>query len=194
MFFRGPTSIHVVPLTLEQVGTLTPIASGYETNRVFHLSKQQTERGIDWSLRERELEGTVHKLYDDGHGTSWLETYSDAGPPESLHFLGAERSGRVEGLATWTVSNWNASLWLVDIRVRAECRGRGMGSALMDELVALCRKEDLRGIFVETQVQNYPAVCFYRRHGFTIAGFNDHLYTNQDLANQDVALYLFREA
>lgn len=193
MFSRGRSSVRVVSLTLEGVGKLAPIASGYETNRVFQLSRQETAQGIQWSLMERELERTVYKVYDDGRGTSWLESYSDAGPPESLHFLGAERSGRIEGLATWTISSWNASLWLVDIRVRAECRGRGMGSALMDELVALCRKHGLRGIFVETQVQNYPAVCFYRRHGFKVAGFNDHLYTNHDVADQDVALYLFKE-
>jgi ribosomal protein S18 acetylase RimI-like enzyme len=59
--------------------------------------------------------------------------------------------------------------------------------------VDLCRTEDLRGIFVETQVQNYPAICFYRHHGFEIAGFNDHLYSTSDLEVGDVALFLFRE-
>ncbi|MBV9281740.1 MAG: GNAT family N-acetyltransferase, partial [Chloroflexi bacterium] len=50
------------------------------------------------------------------------------------------------------------------------------------------------GIAVETQINNYPAVSFYRKHGFEISGFNDHLYSNDDLARQDVALFLFREA
>lgn len=193
MFFSRQSQGRVVSLTLDQIRKLPAIASGYDTDRVFHLARNEIDTGITWELSERETVKPVHKVYDDGEGAAWLGSYGDAGPPEALRFLGAERHGRVEGIATWTVTDWNSSLWLVDIRVRAESRGRGMGSALVDELVRQCRRQNLRGIFVETQVQNYPAVCFYRRHGFAVTGFNDHLYTNQDLADQDVALFLYRE-
>jgi streptothricin acetyltransferase len=193
MFFSRTTENRVVPLTLDQLRALPPIASGYDTTRVFRLTKRETDAGISWDLTEHENPLPVHKVYDDGESATWLKTYADAGPPESLRFLGAERGSRIEALATWTVTDWNASLWLVDIRVRARCRGQGLGSALIDELVARCREASLRGIFVETQIQNYPAISFYRRHGFTVTGFNDHLYTNQDLVEQDVALFLFKE-
>jgi GNAT superfamily N-acetyltransferase len=149
---------------------------------------------MQWSLVEERLSRRIAKIYDDGEGAEWLESYADAGPPEALRFLGATRSGRVQGIATWTVTDWNDTLWLVDIRVRAENRGTGVGTALIGGLLDESRRTSLRGIFVETQIRNYPAVCFYRRRGFEISGFNDHLYTNHDLDEGDVALYLFREA
>jgi ribosomal protein S18 acetylase RimI-like enzyme len=44
---------------------------------------------------------------------------------------------------------------------------------------------------VETQSTNYPALSFYRKHGFRVAGFNDRLYTDDDLEDGEVALFLF---
>jgi ribosomal protein S18 acetylase RimI-like enzyme len=72
-------------------------------------------------------------------------------------------------------------------------RGQGLGSALVDRLATICRQEHLRGIAVETQNRNYGAVRFYLRRGFRITGFDDHLYSDDDLARQDVALFLFLE-
>ncbi len=194
MFSRKRTALSIAPLGLDQVRSLPPLASGYETDRVFQLHRRQTGNGVEWRLEEERLPHPFSKAYDLGVRGEWLDSYADAGPPESLQFLGATRAGEVVGVATWTVIDWNASLWLVDIRVRAESRGSGVGTALVDALADRCRADELRGIFVETQIRNAPAIRFYRRRGFVVSGFNDHLYTNQDLAEQDVALFLFREA
>lgn len=193
MFSRGRTRIRLAGLTLDQIRRLRPMPSGYETDRVFHLSKELSSHGITWQLEEVRLQRPLSKLYDRGIRAEWLESYADAGPSESLRFLGALQEGEVVGLATWTVTEWNATLWLVDIRVRPENRGSGVGSVLVDGLKERCREQELRGIFVETQIRNYPAVRFYRRCGFDIVGFNDHLYGNDDLTQQDVALFLFLE-
>jgi ribosomal protein S18 acetylase RimI-like enzyme len=112
---------------------------------------------------------------------------------EELSFLGARRGGEIAGLLTWRAVGWNDTLWLVDVRVREAERRTGVGSALIRALDRIAREERVRGIFVETQIANYPAVRFYQAHGFTISGFNDHLYTNDDLELQDVALFLFLE-
>jgi ribosomal protein S18 acetylase RimI-like enzyme len=185
--------VRIATLTLDEVRSLPPLASGYETDRVFRLTRQEPGSGINWSLAEEQLGRRITKVYDDGTDACWLESYQDAGPADALRFIGAVQGRVVKGVVTWMVTDWNSSLWLVDIRVRAESRGTGVGSALMKHLVEHCRKERLRGIFVETQIRNYPAICFYRRHGFAISGFNDHLYTNHDLAHQDVAVFLYRE-
>jgi len=81
----------------------------------------------------------------------------------------------------------------VPVRVVAAMRRRGVGSRVLRELQARSASVDARGIFVETQLTNHPAISFYLRHGFGISGFNDHLYTNRDLDDQDIALFLFKE-
>jgi ribosomal protein S18 acetylase RimI-like enzyme len=193
MFSSRRSELSVEPLSLEQVQALPALPSGYETDRVFNLVRERAGSELTWQLREVRLDQPLTKMYDQGEAAEWLDSYADAGPPDALRFLGATHRGQVLGIATWTVSEWNAVLWLVDIRVRPADRGSGVGSALLDALTAQSRSDRLRGISVETQIRNYPAVCFYRKHGFQIAGFNDHLYTNSDLADQDVALFLFKE-
>ena len=35
---------------------------------------------------------------------------------------------------------------------------------------------------MEMQTKNFPAMQFARAQGFVFCGFNDHYYTNQDIA------------
>lgn len=149
--------------------------------------------GLAWRLREETLPIPFGKRYDDGVVEEWLAGYEDAGPPEELRFAGAYRHGRLVGLLTWKPMAWNGTLWLLDIRVEEAERGTGVGGGLLLDLDRQARTLDARGITVETQINNFPAVAFYRKHGYRIAGFHDHLYSNRDLPLQNVALYLFKE-
>jgi ribosomal protein S18 acetylase RimI-like enzyme len=45
-------------------------------------------------------------------------------------------------------------------------------------------------IVCETQNTNVPAIRFYRALGFTVDGIDVSLYTNDDLARGEVALFL----
>lgn len=49
------------------------------------------------------------------------------------------------------------------------CRRRGVGSALLTHLIAICRTRGARRISLETGSWDYfrPAVALYRKHGFT---------------------------
>ena len=35
---------------------------------------------------------------------------------------------------------------------------------------------------LDTPTKDYPAICFYQKHGFAFCGFNDQLYPNHDIA------------
>lgn len=180
-------------LSLGDVRTVPPIASGYITDRLYRLERESLEAGVRWALREHRVPNPFEKQYDSGDINEWMQSYQDAGPPDELHFLGAGRGASVDALLTWRPVAWNQSVWLLDIRVRERKRGSGLGSALVRALREIGMQQGARGISVETQISNYPAIRFYRSHGFEITGFNDHLYTNDDLMQQDVALFLFLE-
>jgi ribosomal protein S18 acetylase RimI-like enzyme len=157
---------------------------------------QRTENGgvTTWTLREKLLATPFRKWYDAGNPEEWLESYVDAGPLTELRFKAAMRNGVVAGLITYRSQRWNETIWLMDIRVSPRQRRSGVGTALLRHVQDIARQRNIRGISVETQINNFPAVQFYRKHGFVIAGFNDHLYANDDLERQDVALFLFWEA
>jgi len=66
--------------------------------------------------------------------------------------------------------------------VAKEYRRQGIGTALMKAALRWAEERNLRTIMLETQTKNYPAICFYQRHGFVFCGFNDHYYATQDIA------------
>jgi ribosomal protein S18 acetylase RimI-like enzyme len=180
-------------ITLGEVRAIPQIVSSYETDRVYRLEAGRGAQSMSWRLVEERLARPFRKRYDSGRVEDWLESYLEWAPLETLRFMSASVDEHVAGLLTWQKVGWNNTLWLMDIRTRKDARRSGVGTALVERLKTQAGRQGTRGIFVETQISNYPAIRFYRRHAFVISGFNTHLYTNADLEKQDVALYLFWE-
>ena len=187
-------SIRCRELTVQQARRSAVIPSHFTTNRVFRMEREAGTDGVGWRLQEQVLPVPFVKEYDSGEPDRWLPTYTGSVPLLDLHFVGVERAGRIDGLLTWCSQEWNNSVWLVDMRVRQEAQRAGLGTALINHLQGITQWGDARGILVETQINNFPAISLYRRCGFQIAGFNDHLYTNRDFSEQNVALFLFWES
>ncbi|GAC1334797.1 MAG: hypothetical protein NVS2B16_14320 [Chloroflexota bacterium] len=177
-------------ITLAEARVLPPIRSGFVTSRVMRLRRWSHENEFHWALSEVEVAPPFEKVYDDGELDEWLSLYEEAAPAESVRFIAAY--GREPlGLLTWRRLHWNDTIWLVDIRVQPSVRRSGIGGALIRALQQEAASSGARGISVETQINNVPALRFYRLHGFTISGFDDALYSNRDLESQDVAVFLF---
>lgn len=179
-------------LTREQVYSLPPIPSGYTTEVVYVLRRSLRPPEFVWMLVLADTEPFT-KVYDAGDPKDWLEPYFAEVRAEGTRFIGASLHDQIAGLLTYAETTWNNTFWLVDIRVQGEARRGGVGSTLLSALKGRARREGVRGISVETQINNVPAINFYRKHGFEMSGFNDHYYENDDLERQDVALFLFWE-
>lgn len=190
---RHQAPISCSPISLAEARRIGKIESSFTTNQVLRLRRKERRGEIEWTLSEERLSQPYSKRYDRGSVDDWLEAYAEARDFDRFRFVAAQVSDRVLGILTWEAVNWNDTLTLVDIRVRAEGRGRGIGTALVDALKSEARRQTVRGVGLETQINNEPAVRFYQAQGFVIAGFNDHLYSNRDLQTQDVALFMFWE-
>jgi GNAT superfamily N-acetyltransferase len=81
----------------------------------------------------------------------------------------AEADGEVVGLALWfrNFSTWlgQHGLYLEDLFVRPAYRGRGLGKALLETLVALARERGYRRVEWVVLDWNEPAQAFYRSLG-----------------------------
>lgn len=181
-------------IDLSELRRLPAIPSGFETERVYRLLVGREGGQLVWRLREEKLQRPHRKQYDSGNVDEWLSSYADSADLREFAFILAECGGQVAGLLTWRRLAWNETVWLIDIRTCLRYRRSGVGTALVEQLREYAIRERARGILVETQTTNYPAICFYQKNGFELAGFNDHLYSNRDLQEQDVALFLFWEA
>lgn len=105
---------------------------------------------------------------------------------------GAYAGEELVGIAIGEAQAWNATLWVGELHVAAEFRGRGIGRALLDRLAEAGRTQGLRVMVCEAQNTNAPAIAFYRRVGFELDGIDLSYYSNEDVPLGEVAFFMKR--
>ncbi|MBF8282898.1 MAG: putative GCN5-related N-acetyltransferase, partial [Anaerolineales bacterium] len=110
---------------------------------------------------------------------------------EGLSF-GAYEGHQLVGIALAEPRRWNQSLWVWEFHIAESFRGQGIGRKLMDTLAGKGQAVGLRTIVCETQNTNVPAIEFYRKVGFTMEGIDLSYYTNDDMLNGEVAIFMKR--
>ncbi|UAY57211.1 GNAT family N-acetyltransferase [Arachidicoccus terrestris] len=79
-----------------------------------------------------------------------------------------EASGKLIGMALYYIrySTWKGQrLYLEDLIVSEQHRGRGLGKALFDALLDIAKNEGFRGMVWQALDWNTPALDFYRKYG-----------------------------
>ncbi|WP_042477668.1 GNAT family N-acetyltransferase [Bacillus ndiopicus] len=94
------------------------------------------------------------------------------------------------GVMSFSHEKWNNTIRLNDIHVYPEAKRRGVGTVLMNIVKQRAKEIGARAIVLETQTSNYPAICFYQKHGFSIIGCDLISYTNKDIEKHEVRLEL----
>lgn len=86
----------------------------------------------------------------------------------------AEEGGRVLGFVTAEVrerlGHADVEVWIPDMVVASEARGRGIGRALMGEVFAQARRVGAFRVILETGHQRAPAQRFYEAIGMRDTG------------------------
>lgn len=81
----------------------------------------------------------------------------------------AEEDGRTEGFALWFLnfSTWRGvhGIYLEDLYVRPEARGRGHGKALLTELACICVERGYGRLDWSVLDWNTPSIDFYKSLG-----------------------------
>jgi GNAT superfamily N-acetyltransferase len=106
------------------------------------------------------VEVTFSDLERDGFGTN----------PKFTCFV-AEINNTVEGIAlVYTrYSTWKGEvLHLEDLIVSEKCRGKGLGSKLLDTVVKYGNEKGVRRISWEVLDWNEPAIVFYEKKGANV--------------------------
>ena len=78
----------------------------------------------------------------------------------------AEADGRVEGFALYYIrySTWKGQrMYLEDLLVTEELRGKGIGKLLFDELFKECAAKGFTGMAWQVLDWNEPAINFYKK-------------------------------
>lgn len=79
---------------------------------------------------------------------------------------------------------------ITNIAVSPEYRGKGIGSAIVKELLKLCHMEDGTAITLEVRRSNIIAQNLYKKFGFEVEGIRKGYYTN----NKEDALLMWNRS
>lgn len=90
--------------------------------------------------------------------------------------FGAYEDGKCIGVAIYE-DYWLRYMYLLDLKVSAEARGKGVGKALIQAGLAEAKARGYRGLYTIAQDNNLNACMFYLHAGFTIGGFDNRTYT-----------------
>ena len=107
-------------------------------------------------------------------------------------FFVAEEDGGIVGYALYffTYSTWvGKSLYLDDLYVKPEFRGRGTGSMLLRRVCRLAEEENCRRMRWQVLRWNTDAISFYKKHGALISSE----WLNCDFDEKDIGQFLRTE-
>lgn len=87
------------------------------------------------------------------------------------HILLAQRGDMVQGLLSYSVRadlfHAGDSVLIEELIVDEDCRGEGIGSALLSSLMEILKETSCKEVCLAVMPDNTDAIRFYKRHGLT---------------------------
>jgi len=147
-----------------------------------YLSIEPAETGFE--MRWVTSPEPIIKPISDTMLSDWLENPTDYGL-----FEGERLMGFAEGF----LEKWNNRFRIANIAVFENAdRRSGAGSALLQRMLETAAQTGARMAVLETQSFNYPAISFYKKHGFEIIGFDLYAYSNDGPAERNIRIEMGR--
>jgi len=176
--------------TLTQINSaqLRSLIQGYTSNEKFIITKNETEPRTTITLELVKLEQPYQKQWP---ADEEMEAYYFSVLGQGLS-LGMYAGSKLIGVAIAEKREWNRTLWVWEFHILPDFRNQGLGRKLMESLAERAQQAGCRVITCETQNTNLPAIRFYRKLGFEIGAVDLSYYTNQDLTNFELAIFMKR--
>lgn len=95
-------------------------------------------------------------------------------PDEKHEFLAAERDGDVLGYVGMMYVLDEG--YISNVAVSPSERRKGMGDALITELMERAQRHELSFVTLEVRASNVPAIELYKKHGFVHVGLRKNYY------------------
>jgi ribosomal protein S18 acetylase RimI-like enzyme len=181
--------IAIQPLRTFSDSDFQRIVQGYITRERYRVERDSSEAGLRIQLTLEALPKPFQKEFSSN--TEELTRYRDH-LGEGFSF-GAYRDQHLVGLVLAQPHWWNKSLWVWEFHVDPAYQHQGIGRQLMEAVAGKAEQAGLRVLVCETQNTNVNAIRAYRRLGFEVEGIDLSYYTNHDIPDGEVAIFMKRQ-
>lgn len=130
-----------------------------------------------WAFRPMEPDdvGAVTRIEQQNFSEPWNEQgFLDAIQMTNTLFLVAEQEGEILGYAGCYQSFDEGEI--VNVSVHLNYQGRGVGKALLTELLKRGKNQGVEAFTLEVRVSNQRAITLYQSLGFESAGVRKKFY------------------
>jgi len=182
--------IEILPLTSLSADKIHEIGGGYTSPARYIVRKDENPECTVITLELTPLDSPYVKRWEQSDEEEWARYQQFLAEGYSL---GANEGEDLVGFALNEPRRWNNTLWIWEFHVAESHRRKGIGRQLMEAVVEKARQDGFRGVGLETQSTNIPAISFYRAVGFEIDALDLSLYTNTDAIDGEVAIFMKRK-
>lgn len=178
------------PFTAPDLTQLSHVITGYVSHEKYVVQKRESEAETAVTLTLVTLPAPKTFRYEH---LDQAELDRLAGVVAEGFSLGVFAGAQLVGVALASPEWWNHSLRVWEFHVAEAWRGQGIGRRLMEGVGETAVAHQLRIIVCETQSSNVPAIRAYRRLGFVLDAVDLSFYTNEDVAQDNVAVFMKRK-
>lgn len=148
----------------------------YQTNGYYDIVPDK----LGFKIQYVPFETCVSRSFTDEFFGEWLDNPTAYGAFEDEKLIGF-----VEG----AIEQWNNRFRISNICIFEQTtRNSGIGTALMQTILAEAIKTNARMVVLETQSCNENAIHFYKKMGFDIIGFDLYSYSNKDPQKHEIRI------
>lgn len=169
-------------ITLEDIKSFG--LNGFRTKKILKVDKNEAAPYFNCSVSEVILDNVFIKEWSLDEST--FKYYNDI-ISQGMSY-GAYEEGALVGYILMSEVSWNKSLSIDYLMVSDAYKGKGIGKRLIGKAKKL-GQDNYRVLVLEVQNENYGAILFYKKQGFTIEGVEFSRYAEKE-NEQNVAFMM----
>jgi ribosomal protein S18 acetylase RimI-like enzyme len=173
-----PSFDEIQKITKESVA-FDKFTAHYETNGYFDVILSEGKGRFGFELNKVNFIDPVAKSFD-------FELF----PPyfENAEAVGVFKNDHLIAILETNHELWNNRLRVTELWVLEKYRHQGYGGLLLEYAKNLGREKNCRGLVLETQSCNIPAISLYLKYGFSLIGLDTTCYSPNDIEKKEVRL------
>jgi ribosomal protein S18 acetylase RimI-like enzyme len=182
--------MQVRPVIPADLDGLYDIDGTIQSAEYLHLDRAGEGLTLSWKLEERSLreKRVLPNRLDDER--RFLLKQIATGADEGI-VLVAEHDDVPVAMLLAQVDPAVKTIRVHDLRVDCDQRRQGLATAMIFQIIATAREQEMRAVTVDSTTDNLPAARFLLKCGFDVAGFDAQRLSNHDLVKESVTLHWY---